>query len=643
MTQFFSSIHTDTDLFEPFFDSGMEESISPFLTPSSRRWGKNVTLKASVFAAVLLLFSFALSFFPQSGASSDLLLLFTYFFAGVPALISALDDLKRLEINIDVLMVLAAFLSVFLGSGKEGGLLLVLFSFSSAMEQAVSTRAKGAIRSLKKLSPRFAYVVQADGTLLARSVRDVSPGTLIQVKAGGVIPLDGVVVSGRSSINLVHITGENLPVVCEKGDAVQAGGSNLEGSLTISVTHTNSDSTIARIIRLISSAQETKPKLQRWFDRVTNRYAMSIIALSFFFALSIPFFSPLGFLGKEGSIYRALAFLIAASPCALILAMPIAYLSAISSCARQGILLKGGVTLDALARCKTVAMDKTGTLTEGKLSCVTAPSGKPLEIAFALEQHVDHPIAKAVCLFAKNQRLQPAQISDFKSIAGSGIEGIYQGEKVYMGNAKWIGGMLGKELAQTEGNETHAFLLIEKNLYLFSFKDMIRKEALQTVKNLQEKRKMEVVMLTGDHEASAKAVAKEAHLKSYHANLMPEDKLRYIIENENLVMIGDGINDAPALTQATVGIAMGKNGTDTAISAADIVLLQDNIDKLDWLLEKADHCGKIVKQNVTIAGAAICFATLPALLGYIPLWLAVLLHEGGTVIVGLNALRLLRK
>ncbi len=430
MTQFFSSTRSETELLEAFFESGMEESISPFLTPNSRNWGKNIKLKASIVAAVLLLSSFTLSFFPAWRSLSGLLLLLTYFLAGVPALISAVKDVCRFEINIDVLMVLAAFLSIFIGSGKEGGLLLVLFSFSAAMERAVSSKAKSAVYALKKLSPSTAYVVREDGTLSERSVKDIRPGTKIHVKAGQVIPLDGKVLSGASSINLVHLTGENLPVLRKAGDEVQAGASNLDGALTLVVMHGSSESTIARIIKLISEAQEAKPKLQRWFDRMTNRYAMGIIALSFLFAIAIPFFTTIPYLGQEGAVYRALAFLIAASPCALILAIPIAYLSAISACAKQGILLKGGIVLDALSRCRVFAMDKTGTLTTGELTCIDESYDiQALQVAYALEQNIEHPIAQAICNFAHAKSIKPATVTDFRSEAGYGIEALFEGKK----------------------------------------------------------------------------------------------------------------------------------------------------------------------------------------------------------------------
>ncbi|MCC5831615.1 MAG: cadmium-translocating P-type ATPase [Chlamydiales bacterium] len=635
------------ELFDEFFESGLEESVSPFLTPESRRWGKNVGLKSSLTSAFLLLAAYICSFVPGQQPLSNLFLLLTFFLAGIPALISSVEDLFNLEINIDVLMTLAAFLSVLIGSGKEGALLLVLFSFSGAMETAVRTKAKGAISSLKNLAPQRAYVVQPDGSLTARSVKDIIPGTHIHVKAGEVVPLDGRVVSGSSSVNLVHLTGENLPLTRDVGDTVPAGGRNLEGAFTLEVTHTSSDSTLARIIQLITQAQEAKPKLQRWLDSLSNRYAMTIIALAFLFAAALPWIFPMPYLGTEGSVYRALAFLIAASPCALIIAIPIAYLSAVSCCAKQGILLKGGVILDALAKCRTVAMDKTGTLTTGELVCLEMIVEKDYEtflsIAYALEQSAVHPIAQAITNYAESKGILPAPITDFRSLPGYGLEGEFEGKEVRIGNADWLMPETDQLREIKERGEIVTVLRVGEEYAIFRFRDQLRRDIIPTLHKLKEKWGMRLLMLTGDHEASARAIAKEAGLTEYYAELRPEDKLAYISKEENLAMVGDGINDAPALARATVGISMGKVGSTTAIDASDIVFLQDSIDLLEWLVKKSHEVVRIVKQNVSIALAAIVFATMPALLGWIPLWLAVVLHEGGTVLVGLNALRLLRK
>lgn len=651
-----------------FFEFGQQESVSPFLQPSSRNWSVNLTLKAAILAAIFLLLSFIGSFFSETAPLANILLIGVYFLAGIPSLIEAVEDLIDGEINIDILMTVAAFSSVFIGSGLEGGLLLVLFALSGAMEDAVTNKAKGALSSLHKLSPTTASVIEADGTLIEKAVRMIPVGTRILVRAGQVIPLDGEVVEGISSVNLVHLTGENFPVTKSVGDNVPAGGRNIEGVLTIVVTKTSADSTLARIIELVTQAQESRPALQRWFDGVSRAYAIAIISLSFLFALTFPFILSIPFLGSEGSVYRALAFLIAASPCALIIAIPIAYLSAVSACAQQGILLKGGITLDALANCRAIAFDKTGTLTTGELTClsievlenspqVTATIDDALAVAYALERNAVHPIASAIVKYAQAKKSQLATLSQFISLPGYGLQAIATlpngKEAVYIGRPSYIADKLAPSLQQDLLKRTQeiemqgellAVLIIGSTPYIFRFRDTPRPQINEMLRSVRQ-RGMELVMLTGDHFNSAKKIAEELSLTQFYADLSPEEKLQHVsrlAEQKGLAMVGDGVNDAPALARATVGICMGKVGSSAAVDAADVILLHDNIELLDWLIGKAKQTQRIVKQNLILATSAIIIASLPALIGIVPLWLAVVMHEGGTVLVGLNALRLLR-
>lgn len=656
-------------VFEQYFELGMQETLSPFITPWSRNWSANLTLKASLAAAVMLLLSFLFFFSAKTLPFAQLLLIGVYFFAGIPSLIEAIEDLTNFEINIDILMTLAAFSSVFIGSGLEGGLLLVLFAISGAMEDAVRTKAKGAISSLHKLSPTTAFLIRdEDNRLVEKSVREIPVHAKILVKSGQVVPLDGDVVEGRSSVNLVHLTGENFPVPKEAGDEVPAGAQNLEGALTLKVTRTSSDSTLARIIQLVTQAQEARPRLQRWFDSVSRTYAAGIILVTILFALALPLVFQLPYLGHEGSVYRALAFLIAASPCALIIAIPIAYLSAVSVCARRGILLKGGVALDALAGCKAIAFDKTGTLTTGDLRClaIEGPEGHPddalqeaLAVACALERNAIHPIAKAVLAYGDEKGVSSTTVGDFNAIPGFGLTGSVtikdQAHTAYIGRPEYVMDKISPKnrdaLVRRVGEiqamgEMVAVLLIDKRLYLFRFRDKLRPKIKDTLDALRKRWNLTLVMLTGDHAPSAKRIADELGINDYRADLRPEDKLEAVSTlsaDKGLAMVGDGINDAPALARATVGVCMGKVGTTTAMEASDIVLLHDNIERLDWLVGKAKQTQRIVTQNLVLATSAIVLASLPALLGWVPLWLAVILHEGGTVLVGLNALRLLRK
>ena len=621
-------------LFDEFFSSGLEESISPFLTPSSRNWGKNLSLKSASSSAFLLTLAFGLSF--VNLPLSYFFLSLVYFLSGIPALIASLNDLKNLEINIDVLMTLAAFVAVAIDSGLEGALLLVLFELSHGMEDTVSNKARSALHNLNNIAPKFAHMIGDDGITFEKSVREIQIGEKVLVKNGEIVPLDGTVIDGTSSVNLVHLTGESIPVPKTTGDSIAAGARNLEAALTIEVNRTSSDSTLARIIKLITQAQEAKPQLQRWLDQFGKHYATTIIVLTFAFALTFPLLFSMSYFGNEGSVYRALAFLIAASPCALIIATPTAYLSAISATAKKGILLKGGITLDALASCTVIAFDKTGTLTTGELQCISTDfPNDVLAIAYGLERNVVHPIATAICKLAQEKKIQPAEITHFKSTPGKGLEGTSNGKKVAIGLPEYIG-------ITTHEEGVLAALRIDEKTYLFRFTDQVRKEMAQLIQSLP----LRPIMLTGDNAANAHNVANLLGIKEVYAGLKPEDKLdkvAEISETQGLAMVGDGINDAPALARATVGISMGRIGSATAVDASDVVLLNDDLHLLGWLFDKSKQTLRIVKQNLTLALGVILLATTPALLGLVPLWVAVILHEGGTVLVGLNSLRLLRR
>ncbi len=632
--------------FDEFFASGKEETISPFLTPNSRKWGKNLSLRSSLLSAGLLAVAFVFSF--TSIPLSAVFLVGVYFISGTPAFLNAVHDLRNVEVNIDVLMTLAALLSVAIGSPLEGGLLLVLFELSASMENAVSQKTKSAILSLRRISPRIARVVGKDGTLYDSAIREIPIGTKILVKAGEIIPLDGVITEGSAFVNLVHLTGEAQPLSKKAGDTAVAGGLNIDGTLTIEVSRTSSDSTLSRIIQMITEAQGTKPQVEQFLDRFGKYYASSIIAIAALLACTLPWLLSIPALGPEGGIYRALTFLIAASPCALIIATPTAYLSAISSCARRGILLKGGAIFDAVSQCRFAAFDKTGTLTTGELTCtgvqqVAGPSfalDQAIAIAATLERHAVHPIAKA--LVAYGAKFPLLKLDQFKSSAGFGLEGVIDNTAVTIGHREFI--LTKKVISIPPSQGLTAYLLVGDALFVFSFTDTIRPESQSVIAGLK-KRNLSVAMLTGDHQASAGPVARSLGIDQVYADLRPEDKLEIVAKlshESGLMMIGDGINDAPALARSTVGIAMGKIGSSTAVEASDVVFLNDDLSLLGNLYDKARQTKRIVRQNLTLALAVIICATTPATLGWIPLWLAVVLHEGGTVLVGLNSLRLFK-
>ncbi len=642
--------------FETFFALGKPIEASPFLRKGEGKLGRFLNLKVSIFSACLLAVAWGIFWIPGLSSLSNTLLLLVYFLSGTPALINSLEDLSLLNVNIDVLMTLAAFSSIFIGGAYEGGLLLVLFALSGSLEEMVSAKAKGAIEQLKTLSPQKALVIEEDGKLIERAVGEVPVGKLILVRAGEYIPLDGEIVEGRSLLNLSHLTGEAEPIPKGVGDAVPSGGLTVDGTLTLKVTHSIIDSTLSKIIQLVTEAEEKKPRLEKWFDKFSNRYAMTIISIATITALIYPLFG-LPFLGREGSIYRALAFLIAASPCALIIALPTAYLSAISASAKRGILLKGGAILEALARSTGIAFDKTGTLTTGELEVVSIKTvgffskEEAIKIAASLEQGAKHPLGQAIIRAAKKEELALTQPEEVRILPGYGVEGKVDGAISYIGNFEWILRSLAPEtrnILDQERLEGKSLAVLKRgeNLAIFTFQDRIRPSAKQVVQEMKSVLGLKTYILTGDHLESGKKVQQYLGIDQLFADLKPDDKLYHVSrlsDEEGLMMVGDGVNDAPALARASVGIAMGGIGSGAALDAADVVLLKDELLDLNWLIKKSRKTKTIIKENLIIALSAILLASTPALLGYVPLWLAVVLHEGGTVLVGLNALRLLRK
>lgn len=622
---------------------------------------------------------------------------------GVPAILDAAVDIAGLKVNIHVLMALAAFASLLMGNALEGGLLLAMFSFSHIAEDYFTERALGDVRALKESNPESALVLETDGKSASPSasamsytevpLNKVKVGSYILVRAGEAVPVDGEVWQGRSMVTVEHLTGESEPIEKKVGDLVPGGARNLDGMLIIKGTKTWEDSTLARIMKLTEEAQQNRPKLQRWLDEFGERYSQVVIAMSF----SVAFLGPLIFKWplisnsvSRGSIYRALGLMVAASPCALA-AAPLAYATAVSSCASKGILLKGGQALDALASCDTVAFDKTGTLTTGDLSCkaiepiyghVSSVWEEPklkgcckpnceteaLAVAAAMEQGASHPIARAVADHSEGKVLPTLAIESFEAFPGRGLEATISGlesqngdkHRALLGSLDYVaasmklvsssGKVLNAAKSSAYGNElVRAALSVNEKVTLFHFEDKLRPGASEVVASLK-KAGMQILMLTGDHASSANRVAKAVGIEEVHHGMKPEDKLHCIKRlsrqsgkglSRGLIMVGDGVNDAPALAAATVGIVLAHYASATAIAVADVLLLQDNIDGVPFVIAKAHQTTNLVKQSVGLALSCIFIAALPSVMGFLPLWLTVLLHEGGTLLVCLNSVRAL--
>ncbi|XP_057771147.1 probable cadmium/zinc-transporting ATPase HMA1, chloroplastic [Salvia miltiorrhiza] len=618
---------------------------------------------------------------------------------GVSASLDAALDLVGGKINIHVLMALAAFASVFMGNALEGGLLLAMFNLAHIAEEYFTSRSMVDVKELKENHPDFALQLDVEnGNNPSFSdlkyhkvpVNDLEIGSYILVKAGESVPVDCEVSQGSSTITVEHLTGEVKPVERKVGDSIPGGARNLDGMMIVKVKKTWKESTLNKIVQLTEEAQQSKPKLQRWLDTFGEQYSRAVIILSAAIALMGPILFKWPFFSTSvcrGSVYRALGLMVAASPCALAVA-PLVYATAISACARKGILLKGGHVLDALASCRNIAFDKTGTLTTGEfmckaiepihghvsnnkkqnyVCCLPSCEKEALAVAAAMEKGTTHPIGRAVVDHSIGKDLPPVYVERFENLPGRGlfatissIEPGFKGGKplkASIGSVEYITSLFTSddesrkviEAVNTSsygGDFVRAALSVNNKVTLFHFEDKPRADSLNVINTLQNEGNLRVMMLTGDHELSARRVADAVGIKEVHCSLKPEDKLYHVAKiprdtGGGLIMVGDGINDAPALAAATVGIVLAERASATAIAVADVLLLQDNISGVPFTVAKSRQTTSLVKQNVALALSSIFLASLTSVLGFIPLWLTVLLHEGGTLLVCLNSIRAL--
>ncbi|BAF20331.1 probable cadmium/zinc-transporting ATPase HMA1, chloroplastic [Oryza sativa Japonica Group] len=630
----------------------------------------------------------------------DALIAVAFPLVGVSAALDALVNIADGKINIHVLMALAAFASIFMGNSLEGGLLLAMFNLAHIAEEHFTSKSMIDVRELKENHPEFALLLETCGDQSAQfanlcytkvPVHDLEVGSHILVRAGEAVPVDGEVYQGSSTVTIEHLTGETKPLERTVGDAIPGGARNLEGMMIVKVTKSWEDSTLNRIVQLTEEGQLNKPKLQRWLDEFGEHYSRVVVVLSLVVALLGPLLFKWPFFGNSvcrGSIYRGLGLMVAASPCALAVA-PLAYATAISSLASKGILLKGGHVLDALSACQSIAFDKTGTLTTGKLMCKAIEpihghsdvtndfsdqacctpncESEALAVAAAMEKGTTHPIGRAVLDHSVGKDLPLVAVESFECLPGRGVVATLSGvkagnnedelSKASIGSVEYISSLYrssGESEQIKEAVKASAFgpefvqaaLTVDKKVTLFHFEDEPRSGVCEVISTLRDKAKLRIMMLTGDHESSALRVAKAVCIDEVHCCLKPEDKLNKVkaVSREGgggLIMVGDGINDAPALAAATVGIVLAQRASATAVAVADVLLLQDNICGVPFCIAKARQTTSLVKQSVALALSCIVFAALPSVLGFLPLWLTVLLHEGGTLLVCLNSIRAL--
>ena len=572
-----------------------------------------------------------------------------FIIAGWYTAIDTFHVLREFKFDIDVLMFAAAFGAAALGHYEEGVLLLVLFAFGGAGEELAIDRARHAIEALAKLAPDTATVRDDNGNERLVRVEEVQVGERVVVRPFDRVPADGVVESGASAIDQSPITGESAPVEKIAGAPVFAGTINGEGLLLVRVTKLAAESTLAKIVHLVQEAQTTKSPTQIFTDRVEKRYVPFVLI-----GTALLIFVPTLAFGQSWGVwfYRAMAFLTAASPCALAIGTPAAVLSGIARAARIGVLVKGGVHLENLASVRAIAFDKTGTLTIGKPRVTRVipfdhelDEERLLALAAAVDLSSTHPAASAIVAAARDRALFLPATRDERQLAGRGAVANIDGAEIYVGKLTHdvvsdprIAPLAadGLMLAQVSRDD--------RALGVIALEDTPRDNAADTITSLH-RQGIASIMLTGDRAAVAEPIARRLGIDEVHAGLMPDDKVNLVRELERkhgaLAMIGDGVNDAPALATATVGIAMGGAGTDVAIETADVALMADDLARLPDAIALARFSRRIIRQNLVIALGVITFLAPLAALGYTYLGVAVLFHEGSTIVVVLNAMRLL--
>lgn len=557
-------------------------------------------------------------------------------------------------------MTIAVIGAAFIGEWGEGATVVILFAISEALETYSMDKARQSIRTLMDIAPREALIRRGNQELMVE-VEDIQLGDIMIVKPGQKIAMDGTVDKGLSSVNQAAITGESVPVSKTKGDEVFAGTINEEGVLEIKVTKRVEDTTIAKIIHLVEEAQAERAPSQAFVDRFAKYYTPIIIMVAFGAAVVPPLF-----FGADWSewIYQGLAVLVVGCPCALVISTPVAIVTAIGNAAKNGVLIKGGIHLEEMGGIKALAFDKTGTLTKGSPAVtdfIPSPgtdSKQLLSAVAALENGSRHPLASAIMKKAEQEGLdyQNIEVEDFASITGKGIKGKIGGETCYVGSPNLFDEVLQNGIPeelrtvildlQNQGKTVMAAGTPAGIMGVIAVADVLRENSRDVIQKLHALGIEKTIMLTGDNHGTAKAIGVQAGVTDIKAELLPADKLSYIKDlrekYKRAGMVGDGVNDAPALAASTVGIAMGGAGTDTALETADIALMADDLGKLPFTVKLSRKAMTIIKQNITFSLGIKLVALLLVIPGWLTLWIAIFADMGATLIVTLNGLRLLR-
>lgn len=620
-------------------------------------WKQKENIKVYI-SVVLLVISWFLGeqygeehILPTIGYAASILI------GGYSLFIKGFKNLSRLKFDMNTLMTIAILGAAVIGEWGEGAMVVILFAISEALERYSMDKARQSIESLMDIAPKEALIRRGTEEMMVH-VEDIQVGDIMIVKPGQKLAMDGTVIKGTSTLNQAAITGESVPVTKTINDEVFAGTLNEEGLLEVKVTKRVEDTTLSKIIHLVEEAQEERAPSQAFVDKFAKYYTPAIVILAALIAVLPPLF------GGDWSewIYQGLAILVVGCPCALVVSTPVAVVTAIGNAAKNGVLIKGGIHLEETGHLKAIAFDKTGTLTKG-IPAVTdivtfdGNENELLTITAAIENGSQHPLASAIMRKAEENGLnfKGIVVEEFQSITGKGVKAQVNNEMYYVGNPNLFEETFrnGIETSITENitrmqtqGKTVMVLGTEKEiLSLIAVADEMRESSKEVISKLNHMG-VETVMLTGDNQRTAEAIGKQVGVSDIKADLLPEDKLNFIKKlrekHQSVAMVGDGVNDAPALAASSVGVAMGGAGTDTALETADIALMSDDLSKLPYTIKLSRKALVIIKQNITFSLAIKLVALLLVMPGWLTLWIAIFADMGATLLVTLNSLRLLR-
>ncbi|MEK4172365.1 MULTISPECIES: heavy metal translocating P-type ATPase [unclassified Lysinibacillus] len=616
---------------------------------------EHAELIAALMAGIFILLAWRLDTSGQTTASV-LLYLIAFFVGGFAKAKEGIEEtIEDRKLNVELLMVLAAIGSAAIGYWTEGAILIFIFAVSGALETYAMNKSHREISALMNLQPEEAWLVRGGFEPMKVSVSTLNIGDHLLIKPGERIPADGIIFKGQSSIDESAISGEPLPVSKIEGDEVFAGTVNLNGAITMEMTKANSETLFQKIIQLVQSAQSEKSPSQQFIEKFEGSYVKFVLL-----GVALMMFLPHFLLGWDWTttFYRAMVLLVVASPCALVASIMPATLAAISNGAKNGVLFKGGLHLEHLSVLRALAVDKTGTLTQGKpvVTDFIVREGVDRNLALAklagIESQSNHPLAQAITTYAKAEGINTLPQATIEDIPGWGIKGTIHNEEYQVGKPEFVGTQLANDFANSAATKLAAegktviFIRDQHGIVaLTALKDTVRSEAKKAVALLKDLG-IQVVMLTGDNEKTAKVIAKEAGVTEYVAECLPETKVtemkRLLTQHQFVGMVGDGINDAPALATATTGIAMGE-GTDVALETADVVLMKNDLSKIAYAVRLSRKMQRIVKQNIFFSIGVIVLLIASNFLQVVDLPLGVIGHEGSTILVILNGLRMLNK